>query len=55
MHIPVYTLGDHITPEQRTFFDEHGFIRFSRVATEDEVDELLSRVNACVPAVLATA
>ena len=41
MHVPEFSLGPEITPEQHAWFDEHGFIRFRSVATHDEVDGLL--------------
>jgi phytanoyl-CoA hydroxylase len=40
-----FTLGAAITPEQRTFLREHGFVVFSRVATSDEVAMLASEMD----------
>ncbi len=44
-----FTLGPTITPEQRAFLAEHGFILFARVATPDEVAMLgdeMDRIQA---------
>jgi len=46
MHIPIFTLGDTITSEQKDYFDEFGFIRFGKVASHEEVDELLEALSA---------
>ena len=40
MQIPDFTLGTSLTPEQQTFFDTHGFIRFRNVANQQEVAAL---------------
>ena len=45
MQIPVFTLGSEITEEQKSFFDEYGFIRFRKVATDEEVDGLLEALE----------
>ena len=45
MHIPVFTLESEITPDQRSFFDTHGFIRFGKVASDDEVDRLVEALD----------
>lgn len=44
-----FTLGSAITPEQRAFLREHGFLLFSRVAAADEVSMLgeeMERIQA---------
>lgn len=46
MEIPIFTLGDEITAEQRDYFDTHGFIRFGKVATDPEVDRLIEALDA---------
>jgi len=46
MDIPVFSLGDRITQEQREFFDTFGFIRFSKVASDAEVDRLIEALEA---------
>ena len=40
-----FTLGAAITPDQRAFLQEHGFLVFSRVATPDEVAMLGSEMK----------
>jgi hypothetical protein len=40
-----FTLGAVITPEQRGFLREHGFILFSRVASPDEVAMLCDEMD----------
>ena len=46
MQVPTFSLGDEITPEQRSYFDTHGFIRFGAVASIPEVDSLLEALSA---------
>ncbi|MEE2829881.1 MAG: phytanoyl-CoA dioxygenase family protein [Myxococcota bacterium] len=46
MDIPVFTLGESISDEQRSFFDTHGFIRFGQVASHEEVDRLVEALEA---------
>lgn len=46
MQIPDFRLGESITEEQRSFFEEYGFIRFRSVATVEEVDGLLEALHA---------
>jgi len=36
-----FTLGDTLTEEQRAFFDEHGYIHFSRFFTPEQVQEII--------------
>lgn len=40
MDIPVFTLGNEVTAEQRAFIDTYGFIRFGSVASQAEVHAL---------------
>src|SRR5262249_10389247 len=40
-----FTLGTTITPEQRAFLREHGFLLFSRVAAPDEVAMLAAEME----------
>jgi phytanoyl-CoA hydroxylase len=40
-----FTLGTAITPEQRAFLRQHGFILFARVATPDEVAMLIEEMD----------
>jgi hypothetical protein len=40
-----FTLGTAITPEQRGFLREHGFILFSRVASADQVAMLCDEMD----------
>src|SRR5215468_5411431 len=40
-----FTLGAAISPEQRGFLHEHGFILFSRVASPDEVAMLCEEMD----------
>jgi phytanoyl-CoA hydroxylase len=40
-----FTLGAAVTPDQRAFLQEHGFLVFSRVAAPDEVAMLVSEVE----------
>lgn len=40
MDIPTFRLQDAITPEQREFIEEHGFIRFGGVLEPAEVERL---------------
>ena len=40
-----FALGASITPEQRAFLREHGFLLFSRVATPDEVAMLVAEME----------
>jgi len=47
-HLPLstrFTLGDELTPEQRAFFDRHGFILFAGVATPDELAAIYAEVE----------
>ena len=37
LDLPRFTLGPSITPAQRAFLREHGFVLFAGVATPDEV------------------
>jgi phytanoyl-CoA hydroxylase len=39
-----FELGSEITPIQRAFFDRHGFILFSKVASQDELDAIYAEV-----------
>lgn len=41
-----FTLRDFITPVQFAFLDRHGFILFARVASPEEVERILSEVDA---------
>lgn len=38
---PKFTLGAFITPEQRAFFDQHGFIHFEDFISQDTVSSLI--------------
>jgi phytanoyl-CoA hydroxylase len=40
-----FRLGDSITPAQRQFLDDHGFLVFSRVASRDEVGMITSELE----------
>ncbi len=40
MDIPDFTLGETLTDAQQAFFDEHGFIRFRGVASQEECNVL---------------
>ena len=40
-----FTLGSEITLEQRAFLDRHGFLVFSRVASEDEVAMIAGEID----------
>jgi phytanoyl-CoA hydroxylase len=40
-----FTLGDEVTPEQRDFLDEYGFLVFEGVAKPDEVTMLLEELD----------
>jgi hypothetical protein len=49
LDVPRFTLGPTITPEQRAFLREHGFLLFAGVATPDEVAMLgaeMERIEA---------
>ena len=46
MDIPTFELQDTITDEQRSYFDEHGFIRFGGVASVQECDQLIEALDA---------
>lgn len=48
-----FALGDEITPVQRAFLDEHGFLVFSQVATLDEIDAIQAEVDRVQEAWLA--
>ena len=39
-----FVLGPEITPEQRAFLDEHGFLVFDRVASRPEIDAILAEI-----------
>lgn len=41
-----FTLRDDITPVQYAFLQEHGFLMFARVMSEDEVAKILSEMHA---------
>ncbi len=45
METPAFVLGETITPEQRAFFEERGFIRFSKVASDAECDRLIAAMD----------
>lgn len=38
---PVFQLGEQLTSEQKSFFDHHGFIHFSRFINPDAVSQLI--------------
>ncbi|MEM9070801.1 MAG: phytanoyl-CoA dioxygenase family protein [Myxococcota bacterium] len=40
-----FTLGDRITPIQQAFLDEHGYLVFGQVASQEEVDRVLGEVD----------
>jgi phytanoyl-CoA hydroxylase len=40
-----FVLGDRITPVQRAYLAQHGFLVFSQVASRAEVDEILADVD----------
>jgi phytanoyl-CoA hydroxylase len=40
-----FTLGSELTPIQKAFFDKHGFILFSQVASADEIAHLDSEIR----------
>jgi ectoine hydroxylase-related dioxygenase (phytanoyl-CoA dioxygenase family) len=44
--MPQFTLGDHMTAEQRDYLDRHGFIRFRRFASPELTRELAAEVEA---------
>ena len=49
LDVPRFTLGPTITPEQRAFLRQHGFVLFAAVATPDEVAMLgaeMERIEA---------
>jgi ectoine hydroxylase-related dioxygenase (phytanoyl-CoA dioxygenase family) len=45
MNIPDFTLGETLTAEQGAFFEEHGFIRFRNVASQDECDTICGALD----------
>jgi phytanoyl-CoA hydroxylase len=40
-----FQLGPEITPEQRAFFDQHGYLHFSGVASRAELDALIGELD----------
>ncbi len=47
-HLPLTTrfrLGDEITPQQWAFLDEHGFLVFEGVASQDECDAIMAEAD----------
>lgn len=40
-----FELGELITPVQQAFLDEHGFLVFAQVLSQDEVDRVLAEVD----------
>ena len=44
MEVPAFELGEAITEEQIAFFNKHGFIHFSKVASDEEVDMILEEM-----------
>ncbi len=40
-----FELGDHITTEQQEFLDEHGFLVFAKVASQEEIDRLAKELD----------
>lgn len=45
MVVPRFRLGQAITPEQQTFFDEHGFLIFAGVASPEEVRMIVAALD----------
>ena len=45
-----FSLGNGITPEQRSFLDEHGFLVFSKVARTSEVQMIVGELDRRGPA-----
>ncbi len=41
-----FTLGSEITAEQQDFLDQHGFLVFSQVASQQEVETILAEIAA---------
>ena len=41
-----FTLGKTITPVQQAFLDEHGYLVFAQVLSQEEVDRVLSEIDA---------
>ncbi|MBK9365092.1 MAG: phytanoyl-CoA dioxygenase family protein [Deltaproteobacteria bacterium] len=44
-HVPRFTLGPEITPEQRAFLDRWGFLIFAGVASPDEIAALAAALD----------
>lgn len=44
LNCPIFTLTDKITPEQITYFNQHGFIKFNNFITESTVKLILEEV-----------
>ncbi|MEC8278419.1 MAG: phytanoyl-CoA dioxygenase, partial [Myxococcota bacterium] len=42
---PSFELGPEITQEQLDFFDQHGFIHFRNVASDEEVDAIIQAMD----------
>ena len=42
---PSFELGPEITQEQLDFFDQHGFIHFRNVASDEEVDSIIQAMD----------
>jgi chlorinating enzyme len=45
-----YTVTDHATPEQVSFFRDQGYLKFDRIFTREEMDALRERVDAMIAA-----
>ena len=45
MQIPDFTLQDTLTPDQASFFEDNGFIRFRNVATQGECDTICAALD----------
>ena len=45
MDIQTGTLSSELTQDQMDFFDQFGFLHFTNVATEDEVDRIIAEMK----------
>jgi ectoine hydroxylase-related dioxygenase (phytanoyl-CoA dioxygenase family) len=43
---PVFELGEQLTPEQKDFFDQNGFLHFKNFISKEKVNELLKESEA---------